>query len=130
MNAEKFVTALREYLIANTSLEQVYSPALAQEDDLTACITLLSGDITNNLCNKAEYSTIGFRTLIRGSQNDTASRQLADEVFNALHLLKDLTITDGKILNCIATSTPVYAGRDENGRVLYNITYNSIMKEE
>jgi len=120
---EKFITKLREIMIANTSLTKVYSPALPQTGDDIACITIQGGNSTNNLCNKVLYNDISFRVLIRGTENDTTSRALCDSVYNYLHLLKDISYTGGYIINIVASSLPIYVGKDENQRILYNITF-------
>lgn len=130
MNTENLITKLRNIVADGTSLSlnKVYSPMLPQNGDDICCITLLSGSTTNNLSNEMEYSKITFRTLIRGTENDTTTRSIVDEVFNVLHLLKDESFTGGKIINCIATSTPIFVGKDENQRILYNITFNAIVE--
>lgn len=128
MKNENFITKIRTLLIDNTSLTQCFSPALPQDGDNIACVTLLGGSTSNNLDNKVDYSTIAFRTLIRGTESDTTTRKLADDIFNTLHLLKDVSFTGGKIINCIASGAPVYVGKDENQRILYNITFNAIIK--
>jgi hypothetical protein len=127
MNTEKLITALRTHLKTNTALIECYSPALPQLGEDIACISLLGGNITNNLCNLIEYSDLQLRVLIRAKNNDTEARKLTDDVFNALHLLKDLSFTGGSIINCIANA-PIYVGKDENQRILYNITFNIKVK--
>ena len=127
MNTEKLITALRTHLINNTSLTKCFSPALPQEDSNIACITLLGGTTTNNLCNQVEYTDLSLRVLIRGTENDLTTRQLVDEIFNQLHLIKDLSYTGGTIINSVA-NLPIYVGKDENQRILYNITFNVKVK--
>lgn len=127
MNTEKLITALRTHLKANTSLIECYSPALPQAGEDIACISLLGGTTTNNLCNLIEYSDLQLRTLIRAKNNDTEAREIADEVFNNLHLLKGLSFTGGNIINCIANA-PIYVGKDESQRILYNITFSVKVK--
>lgn len=127
MNTEKLITGLRNYLINNTSLTKCFSPALPQEDVNIACITLLGGTTTNNLCNQVEYTDLSLRVLIRGTENDLATRQLVDEIFSKLHLIKDLSYTGGTIINSVA-NLPIYVGKDDNQRILYNITLNVKVK--
>lgn len=124
LNTEGFITKIRE-LIEATSIVKAYSPDLVQDGEDICAVTLLSGNTTNALNNTMLYSGLQFRVLIRGSQNDKDTRKLADEVFNALHLQKDIDFTGGKIINVVATSIPQYAFRDENQRVHYNITFNA-----
>jgi hypothetical protein len=121
------ITALRTYLINNTTLTQCFTPSLPQTGENIACLTLLGGSTTNNLCNQVEYYDLQLRVLIRANESDTGARQLSDEIFNALHLLKDLSFTGGTVINCIA-NTPVFVGKDENQRILYNITLNIKVK--
>ncbi len=128
LNTEKFITKIRDIIIADTSLTSAYSPDLPQEDITTCAVTLLAGSTTNDLCNNI-YNTLGFRVLIRGTQNDTTTRGLVDEVFNALHLKKNISLTNGYIIN-IFGGTPVFVGRDENQRIEYNITFNANVKGE
>lgn len=127
MNTEKLITALRNHLINNTSLTKCFSPALPQEDSNIACITLLGGTTTNNLCNLVEYTDLSLRVLIRGTENDLATRALVDEIFSQLHLIKDLSYTGGTIINSVA-NLPIYVGKDDNQRILYNITLNVKVK--
>lgn len=123
MNTEKLITALRTHIKSETTATEVYTPALPQEGENIACITLLGGTTTNNLCNLVEYYDLQLRVLIRGNENDTTTRKLADDVFNAIHLLRNESFTNGKIITCVANA-PIYVGKDENQRILYNITLN------
>lgn len=126
LNTNGFITKIRNIIIDGTSFTKAYTPDLTQAiEDKACCVTLLTGSTSDNLCNVNEYNTLTFRVLIRGLQNDTDVRILADEVFNALHLLKNITFTNGKIINVLATSTPIYAGRDDNDRIMYNITFKA-----
>ena len=129
MNTEGFITKIRELIIANTSLTSAYSPDLPQEDITTCCVTLLEGNTTDSLCNTNLYNSLPFRVLIRGTENDKTTRAIADEVFDTLHLLKDTIFTGGTIINILA-KTPVFVMRDENQRLLYNITFSSNVKGE
>jgi hypothetical protein len=127
LNANGFIDAIRAVLL-ETSLTKVYSPSLPQEGEDIACISLLGGASSNNLCNSVDYHNITFRVLIRGTNNDTTAVSLSDTIYNKLHLLKEKSFTGGKIINCVATSLPVFVGKDENMRNLYNITFESIIK--
>lgn len=124
---EKLITALRLHIIDKTSLTSVFSPALPQTGDNIACITLLGGSTTNNLCKEIEYSDLQLRVLIRAKENDTEARKIADEVFSALHLLQDLSFNGYKIINTVANH-PIFVGKDENQKILYNITFNTKVK--
>lgn len=129
LNIESVITKIRETIIAGTSFNTCFSPDLPQDGDDVCCVTLLAGNTTDSLCNANLYNTLTFRVLIRGTQNDTTTRALADEVFNALHLQKDITLKDGYIINIIA-GTPIFVGRDENQRILYNTTFTMNVKGE
>lgn len=124
LNTEKLITKIRNIIADGTSLAlaDVYTPSLPQEKDNIACITLLTGSTSNNLCENM-YNDLIFRTLVRGGLNDTTTRALTDEIFNALHMKQDISFTGGHIINIFATTTPTYVGKDENERILYNITF-------
>lgn len=126
MDTESLITAIRGIIADNTSLAltEVFSPYLPQDGENICCITLLGGSTMNNLCGELLLSNLTLRVLIRGNEDDKATRKLTDEVFNALHLLKD----SGNIINCISSSTPVFVGIDDNQRILYNITFNLTVK--
>ena len=124
LNTELLITTLRLHIEKNTSLEKVYSPDLPQEKTNIACVTMLGGTPNNNLCGLSDYD-ISFRVLIRGTKNDTNSRALADEVFNLLHLARDIELGENKIVQILATTTPIYVGKDENQNNLYNITFRA-----
>jgi len=130
MNTEKFITAIRTKIIADTSLTTAYSPDLPQSVTNTCAVTLENGNISNNLCNEIDYYTLQFRVLILGNMSDTDTRKLADEVFNTLHLLKNYSFTDGKIINIYATGTPVFVGRDENQNIYYDINFEANVESE
>lgn len=124
---ENFITKLREYIILKTSFSTCYTPDLPQDGNNVCCVTLLTGTPINSLKSNL-YNLITFRVLVRGSSNDTTTRALTDEVWNELHLLKDISFTDGKIINIYGNNTPVYVGRDINNRILYNMTFNANVK--
>jgi len=125
LNIEGFITKVRDTIINSTSLKNVYSPDLPQEGEKICCVTLLPGKTNNNLCNVNEYNTLMFRVLIRGTKDDIDTRPLVDEVFNALHLLKNLSFTGGIIINIFAPDTPIFVERGSNQRILYNITFKT-----
>ena len=123
LDTELLMTTIRLYVEKNTTLDKVYCPDLPQEKTNIACVTMLGGTPNNNLCGLSDYD-ISFRVLIRGTKNDTNSRALADEVFNLLHLARDIKLGENKIVQILATTTPVYVGKDENQNNIYNITFN------
>lgn len=131
LNIEQFITKIRNIIADGTSfaLTDVFSPALPQEKEDICCVTLLGGNTNNNLCENM-YNDLTFRVLIRGTANDTTTRALADEVFNALHMQNSISLTNGNIINIFASGTPVFVGKDENERILYNITFNSKVEGE
>ena len=123
LNTELLMTTIRLYVEKNTTLDKVYCPDLPQEKTNIACVTMLGGVPNNNLCGLSDYD-ISFRVLIRGTKNDTNSRALADEVYNLLHHDRDIELGENKIVQILATTTPVYVGKDENKNNIYNITFN------
>ena len=124
MNTEKMITQVRNIIANNTSLAltDVYSPSLPLEKENICAVTLLSGNTIDNLCNM-DYYNLTMRVLIRGSQNDTTTRKLVDDIFNSLHRQQDVSFTGGKII-FIKCDAPTFVGKDENQRILYNITFN------
>jgi hypothetical protein len=122
MNIEKAITEIRNLIEAEDI--KAYSPDLPQEGQDICCVTLLSGEPINSLC-KCEYTKISFRVLIRGTENDTQTRELVDTIYNKLNMYQNGT----SIINIIG-KTPTYVGRDENNEILYNILFESLIKEE
>jgi hypothetical protein len=129
MDSEGLITKLRNIIADNTSLSltNVFSPELPQTGDNICCVTLLGGNPEFDLSGQAQY-TQTFRTLVRGTQNDTTTRALADEVYNALNLQKNVVFNSSKIIIILANTTPIYVGKDENQRILYNITFKAILE--
>jgi hypothetical protein len=128
INTEKFITKIRDIIISRTNFNSVYTPDLPQDGENICCVTLLPGLTVDSLCDNL-YNNLAFRVLIRGNQNDTTTRALVDEVFNVLHLLKNESFTNGYIINIYGT-TPMFVQRDENQRILYNMTFNANVKGE
>ena len=123
MNTKGLITKLRNIISTNTgiALTSVVTPELPQNGDNMIAITILGGTATNNLCGAQEYD-ITARALIRGTTNDTATRELADKVYNCLHLAKNIEFDDNKIIQIIA-QVPVFVGKDNDLRNLYNVTF-------
>lgn len=123
MNTKGLITKLRNIISTGTNLAltSVVTPELPQTGDNMIAITILGGNPLNNLCGVQEYN-ITCRALIRGTTNDTTTRELADEVFNCLHLAKDITFDNNKIIQIIA-QVPVFVGKDNDLRNLYNVTF-------
>ena len=111
------ITTIRNYIIDNTSITKIYSPELPQDESEDICaITMLGGNPLNSLCGSLiNYFTI--RIIIKGSTNDTNTRKLTDEVYNSINNVK----IDNYIIQ--ATTVPIYVGKDENMKILYNITF-------
>ena len=125
MNTKDLVAKIRNIIADNTSLAltDVFSPDLPQEGTNICTINLLGGNPTNNLCG-LQYIDETFRVLIRGTNNDTTTRAIADEIFNALHLKSNISYgTNNKIIQIFCTTTPIFVREDENQRILYNITF-------
>ncbi len=127
--SEEFITKIRE-IIETTSIEKAYSPDLQTNGENICAVTLLAGSITNGSCKRMLYSSPTFRVLIRGNKDDKNTRKLADEVINALNLLKNVNFTGGRVIGIEATSPPIYAFRDENQRIHYNITFQADVEME
>lgn len=129
MNIEGFITKIRNLIADNTSLAltDVYSPELPQEKENICAVTLIGGNPKYNLCGSSHLEQT-FRVLSRGTINDTVSRALADDIYNALNLQNDIVFGSNKIVQIIATTTLIYVGKDENLRILYNSTYKAIIE--
>ena len=69
-----------------------------------------------------QYYDITARALIRGTTNDTATRELADKVYNCLHLKSNIDFDSNIIIQIIAQA-PVFVGKDNDLRNLYNVTF-------
>lgn len=125
MNTEAIITKIRNIIADNTNLAltDVYTPDLPQEKEMVCAVTLLGGLPEFDLCGMHSYD-LTFRIIIRGTTNDTSTRAMADSIFNALNLKSDISIGNSKIIQILATTTPVFVGKDEELRNLYNITFN------
>lgn len=103
------------------ALTDVYSPELPHEKENICAVSILGGDALNNLCG-TQYFDITCRTLIRGTTNDVTTRTLVDSIYNALNLTKNVSFNSKKIITIFA-QVPVFVGKDENLRNIYNITF-------
>ena len=129
LDTEGFITKVRNLIADNTTLAltDVYSPELPQEKDNIVTVTLLSGTQDYNLCGNGYFYPI-FRTLVRGSVNDTTTRALCDDVYNSLNLQSNISFNSSTIIQILATTIPTYVGKDESLRNLYNITFQAKVK--
>ena len=129
LDTEGFITKIRNLIADNTdlALTDIYSPELPQEKENIVAVTLLTGFTDYNLCGQ-DYWYQTFRTLVRGSKNDNTTRALCDDVFNALQL-KKTTYDNYEIVQILAVTTPIYVGKDNNQRNLYNITFQAKVKK-
>ena len=123
MNTKGLITKLRNIISTGTNLAltSVVTPELPQTGDNMIAITILGGTATDNLCD-VQYYDITARALIRGTTNDTTTRELADKVYNCLHLASNITFDSNNIIQIIA-QVPVFVGKDNDLRNLYNITF-------
>ena len=123
MNTKGLITKLRNIISVGTNLAltSVVTPELPQTGDNMIAVTILGGTATDNLC-EVQYYDITARALIRGTTNDTTTRELADKVFDCLHLAKNIEFDDNKIIQIIA-QVPVFVGKDNELRNLYNVTF-------
>ena len=123
MSTKEFITKIRNLILDETSFTTVFSPELPPTGTNICAVSILAG-LTENSLVEYEYSTVTFRVLIRGNENDLDTRELCDEVFKALHLLQNISLDNGKIINIIG-STPIFVRKDENKNCIYNITFES-----
>ena len=118
MSTEKLITLLRKRIenIGN----KCYSPDLPQDNENCVSIRFGQGENVKSLTNDILYSTIPCYLLIRGTTNDTLTRQISDNIFNSLDGIKNIDNDDIHIIS-IHCKTPNYAFRDEKQRIHYNI---------
>lgn len=123
MNTKGLITKLRNIISTGTNLAltSVVTPELPQTGDNMIAITILGGTANDNLC-EVQYFDITARALIRGTINDTTTRELADKVYNCLHLANNIAFDSNNIIQIIAQA-PVFVGKDNDLRNLYNITF-------
>lgn len=123
MNTKGLITKLRNIISTGTNLAltSIVTPELPQTGDNTIAVTILGGTATDNLC-EVQYYDITARALIRGTTNDTTTRELADKVYNCLHLANNIAFDSNNIIQIIAQA-PVFVGKDNDLRNLYNITF-------
>jgi len=123
LNTKGLVTELRNIVSVGASLPltSVVTPDLPAIGDNFIAITILGGSALNNLCGVDNYNITG-RALIRGTTNDTTTRELADKVYDCLHLASNISFDSNKIIQIIA-QIPTYVGKDNDLRNLYNITF-------
>jgi len=123
LNTEGLITKLRNIIADGTTLAltDVYSPELPATGDNKCAVTILGGQPLNNLCGVESFDITG-RIIIRGSVNDTTTRNLVDSIYNTINLKNNTTFESSKIIQIIA-QIPVFIGKDEDLRNLYNITF-------
>jgi hypothetical protein len=131
LDTEGFITKIRNIIADNTTLAltDVYTPELPSEKTNICAVTMLAGRNMYNLCGNDVFD-ITFRVITRGTNNDTNTRDLVDDIYNALNLQSNITYNSSKIVQILAETTPVYVGKDENNNNVYNITYRAIVRGE
>ena len=131
LKTNEFITKIRNIIANGTSLAltDVYSPELPSEKTSICAVTLLAGSNAYDLCDSS-YFDLTFRVIIRGTSNDTTTRDLVDEIYNTLNIQSNVSFTGGKIVQILADTTPVYVGKDENNNNVYNISYRAIVEGE
>lgn len=69
--------------------------------------------------------------VVRGNQNDAVQTEaLADNIYAFLHQKKEFYIGQSLIRFCTADqSSPIYAGRDGNARLLYSLNFTLVVME-
>lgn len=131
LDTKGLITKIRNIIADGTSLEltDVYTPDLPSEKTNVCAVTMLAGNNLYNLCGNDVFD-ITFRVIIRGTSNDTNTRDLVDDIYNAVNLQSNITYNSSKIVQILAVTTPIYVGKDENNNNVYNITYRTIVRGE
>lgn len=131
LDTDGFITKIRNIIADNTmlALTDVFSPELPSEKTNICAITMLAGNNIYNLDGNQNYD-ITFRIIVRGTANDTTTRGLVDDIYNAVNLVKGTSFGTSKIVQIINTILPMYVGKDENKNNVYNITYRAIVEGE
>lgn len=131
LDTEGFITKIRNIIADGTTLAltDVYTPELPSEKTNICAVTMLAGRNMYNLCGNDVFD-ITFRVITRGTNNDTNTRDLVDDIYNALNLQSNVSFNSSKIIQILAETTPVYVGKDENNNNVYNITYRAIVRGE
>ena len=107
---------------------KAYTPELPQEESNVCAVTRLGGTHVNCINNKVLYKEMNGRVIFRGTENDDQTFLKTNEIIQKLHLSRNISYSGGKIINIIC-SLPTYVGKDENQRILYNITFTSKYEE-
>lgn len=131
LDTKGFITKIRNIIADNTTLAltDVYTPELPSEKTSICAVTLLSGSNLYNLCGNDTFELV-FRVIIRGTNNDTTTRDLVDDIYNSLNMQSNVSFTGGKTVQILADTTPIYVGKDEKNNNVYNITFRSIVEGE
>lgn len=130
LDTEGFITKIRNIIADGTTLAltDVYTPELPSEKTNICAVTMLAGQNMYNLCGNDVFD-ITFRVITRGTSNDTTTRGLVDDIYNAINMTS-ASFNSSKIIQILAETTPVYVGKDENNNNVYNITYRAIVRGE
>ena len=108
-------------LLRTTSLTEIYSPFLVAEETSIGAVQIRPGGFSQEgLSNTVLYRGINFNVLIRGTESDSVSMGLAEEVFDKLKNVLNLSYTDGRIVH-IKLDPPELVDRDENRNLVYNV---------
>lgn len=118
MNTESLIKLLRSEI--EKLGYQCYSPDLPQSEEKCLAISISQGTHQRSLNRNILYTDIPFSLLIRGTSNDTETRQMADSIFKQLDYKENLNNGNLNII-LISCANPNYAFRDENQRIHYNI---------
>lgn len=131
LDTKGLITKIRNIIADGTSLAlvDVYTPDLPSEKTNVCAVTMLAGNNLYNLCGNDVFD-ITFRVIIRGTSNDTNTRDLVDDIYNAVNLQSNVSYNSSKIIQIQAVTTPIYVGKDENNNNVYNITYRTIVRGE
>lgn len=75
------------------------------------------------------YAQPSVQVVIRGPEKEAVkTEKTAYDVFAYLHQKREFQVGDTLIRFCTADqSSPIYAGRDENGRLLYSLNFTCVI---
>lgn len=101
----------------------VFVASMPPNPDVAAYV-LGTGGVESS--TKHGYDRRTFQVMVRGTQNPTVGEDLAQEVYDALHGLKNVRLTPGGTLVVLCAGIqagPVSLGEDENGRHRYSLNF-------
>ncbi|AZS17392.1 minor capsid protein [Paenibacillus lutimineralis] len=69
--------------------------------------------------------------VVRGHQSKAVqTEEIADQIYKFLHQKREFHVASHLVRFCKADqSSPIYAGRDDNGRVIYSLNFTLVVME-